>query len=76
MTEHNYPSDHGPGTSPFTDIGWAILDQIKPGVISDEARSYLCGLIAGAIHKVYEIGREGGSTELITDHAKIIRDDA
>ena len=73
-TEHTYPSEHGPGTSVFTDLGWAILDHIKPGVIPDEVRAYLCGLIAGAAGKAYEIGREGGSIELIADHAKALRE--
>lgn len=74
--QHTYPSEHAPGTSVFTDLGWAILDHIKPGIIGDEARAFLCGMIAGATSKVYSIGLQGGSLHVIAEHIKELKRDA
>lgn len=49
MTEHTYPDRYKPGTHWSTDAAWEILDRVKPGVIPDEVRALLAGLIAGRL---------------------------
>ena len=52
MTEtvqHTYPDRYPPGTHWASDAAWEILDTIKPGVISDDVRAFLAGLIAGRL---------------------------
>lgn len=56
----NYPHDH---PSPFVRIGWALLDQIPPGVVPEQWRFLLGGLVAGALQEAYTIGAEGRSME-------------
>lgn len=57
MTEHTYPSRHGPGTHWATDLGWEILDRIDPGAISPDHRAYICGAIAGTLMKLVNEGK-------------------
>jgi hypothetical protein len=47
--QHEYPSRYGPGVHWATDAAWEILDNIKPGVIDVDVRSFLAGLIAGRL---------------------------
>jgi hypothetical protein len=47
--EHEYPSDYAPGTHWAIDEAWAILDTIKPGVISADVRAFLAGQIAARL---------------------------
>ncbi|MGH6875931.1 MAG: hypothetical protein ACREHV_00990 [Rhizomicrobium sp.] len=47
-----YPSLHAPGTHWATDEAWNILDHITPGVIPDDARFLLGGLIAGTLMRM------------------------
>jgi hypothetical protein len=47
--QHTYASNYPPGTHWATDIGWKILDRIKPGVIPDDVRAFLAGQIAGQL---------------------------
>jgi hypothetical protein len=49
---HKYPSNYGPGIHWSTDEAWKILDTLPPGVLSDEHRAYLAGLIAGTLTRV------------------------
>jgi hypothetical protein len=48
---HSYPSHYPPGTHWATDAAWEILDTLKPGILSIEARSLLAGMIAGRLMK-------------------------
>lgn len=43
--------NHPPGSYWATDEAWEILDTIEPGVISDEVRAFLVGMIAGRLMK-------------------------
>ncbi len=54
--KHTYPSRHPRGSGWATDAGWDILDMINPGVIPEDVRAYLCGLIAGALERIAEEG--------------------
>lgn len=47
--QHEHPPYHNERSSIRT--GWEIADTIRPGVLSDAARSFLAGQIAGAIEK-------------------------
>lgn len=50
--KHEYPSKYGPGkpgAHPAVEEAWAILDTVKPGVIPLDVRSWLAGLITGAL---------------------------
>ena len=47
--EHEYPSNYPPGTHWAIDVAWEILNVIKPGVLSTDARSLLAGMIAAAL---------------------------
>lgn len=49
--KHEYPSKYPPGKHWATDAAWEILDRLKPGVLSIEARSLLAGMIAGRLMK-------------------------
>lgn len=45
-----YPSHYPPGSGHWAiDEAWQILDRIKDGVIPDDARAFLSGLIAGTL---------------------------
>lgn len=46
---HTYPSNYPPGTHWAVDAGWEILDIVKPGVIQDDVRFMLAGMIAGRL---------------------------
>lgn len=52
--KHTYPSQYGRGLIWHLDEAWDILDRIRPGVIPDDARSLLCGLISGTLSRVAE----------------------
>lgn len=47
--KHTYPSRYPPGTHWAVDAGWEILDIVKPGVIPDDVRFMLAGMIAGRL---------------------------
>lgn len=49
--KHTYPDRHPKGSYWATDVGWEILDRIKPGIIPDDVRAYICGAIAGTLVK-------------------------
>lgn len=49
MVEHTYPPDYKPGTHWAITEAWRILDQVKPGVLSDDVRMFLAGAIAGTL---------------------------
>lgn len=61
-TEHTYPSRYPPGTHWSIDAAWQILDQIQPGVIPDDARAFLAGLIAARLMAEREDRRRGFPT--------------
>jgi|SRR5882672_3133307 len=46
-----YPSKYPPGTHWSTNEAWSILDTIKDGVIPDDVRCFLAGLISGTLCK-------------------------
>ena len=52
MNEHTYPSKYPPGVHWATDMAWEILDQLRPGAISDDTRFVLAGMIAGSLMAV------------------------
>ena len=52
--EHTYPDRYPPGTHWALDAAWEILDRIKPGVISDDVRAFLAGLIAARLMRERE----------------------
>jgi hypothetical protein len=47
--KHTYLSRYLPGSHWATDEAWAILDLVKPGVIPDDVRFLLAGVIAGTL---------------------------
>jgi hypothetical protein len=47
--EHTYPDQYSPGSHWAITRGWEIVDLIKPGILSDQARALLCGAIEGAL---------------------------
>jgi hypothetical protein len=51
---HNYPSHYGRGIDKDLDEVWDILDLIKPGVIPDDVRMFLCGAFLGLIKRMKE----------------------
>ena len=53
---HTYPSKYPPGVHWSVDAGWEILDHVKPGVIPEDVRAFLCGMIAGALERVAKEG--------------------
>jgi hypothetical protein len=55
---HTYPSRHGPGADPWAVNAWAILDQVPPGIIPQNWRFLLGGLLAGALSETYQLGKE------------------
>lgn len=52
MSGHKYPPNYPPGTHWAIDKGWEVMDQIKPGRISDELRFLLAGQIAGMLMRM------------------------
>lgn len=46
---HTYPSQYPPGSHWAVDAGWEILDVFVPGVISDDVRCIIAGMIAGRL---------------------------
>jgi hypothetical protein len=60
--EHAYPSHHdprAPDAEPSLIAAFGVMDLLKPGVISHEARVYLAGCIEGLIDRAYRQGRDG-----------------
>lgn len=47
--QHPYPSEYRPGTHWATDEAWTILDRLPVGMLPDEDRFLVCGMIAGAL---------------------------
>jgi hypothetical protein len=65
---HTYPSKYGPDhPSPFIRMSWALLDNIAPGAIPNDARYLLAGMIAGALDQAYRIGLDGRSADELAD---------
>ena len=54
--KHTYPSRYPPGVHWATDEAWRILDAVKPGLVSDDVRAFLCGMIAGTLQRVAKEG--------------------
>lgn len=52
MPKHTYPPAYPPGTHWAVDIGWECLDRFEPGVIPDEVRFMLAGMITGLVLKM------------------------
>lgn len=64
MIEHSYPSNYPPDHPRWSiRLAWAILDRIRPGAMEQDHRSFLSGMIAGAIEKAYELGKAGTDPE-------------
>ena len=59
--QHTYPSNYPPGTHWATDEAWAILDTLKPGVISDDVRFFLAGSIAGTLMRIRRDAMRGST---------------
>ena len=60
---HEYPDRYRPGVHWATDAAWEILDQLKPGLIPQDARAYIAGQIAGRLMREQasvKIGPTGG----------------
>lgn len=51
LTEHPYPSNYRPGTHWSVDEAWEILDQLPVGILPDDHRFLIAGMIAGALLK-------------------------
>lgn len=68
--KHRYPSDYAPGADQHWAINWAweIVDAIRPGVIPDDARTLLAGMIAGGLIKAWRIGESGNGMPYNTPH--------
>ncbi len=49
--KHPYPSRHRPGTHWATDESWRLLDRLPVGLLPDDYRFLLGGMIAGALMK-------------------------
>ena len=50
--QHTYPLGYGPETHWAMQEAWAILDTIKPGVLSHDVRNFLAGQIVGTLIRV------------------------
>lgn len=72
--KHTYPSKYPPGTSWHTDAAWEILDIIKPGVLDDDVRAVLGGMIAGRVSREREQAAKIADTRGCPHIAKAIRD--
>lgn len=59
--QHEYPSRHGPGSTPWATGAWEILDQLKPGKLTRSDRFMVGGMLAGALMKMFEAGREASA---------------
>ena len=59
MTAHTYPDRYPPGTHWSLDAAWEILDTIKPGVIPDDVRALLAGMISGRLMQERETANRG-----------------
>lgn len=55
--QHTYPSRYPKGEHWAVDVGWEVLDRIKPGLIPNEIRAYLAGAIAGVAMKYAAEGK-------------------
>lgn len=71
-TEHTYPSRHLPGSHWATDEAWDILDRFNPGVIPEDYRAFLAGMIAGTLLKYSNIKNEN---KMLLEALKRIRDE-
>jgi hypothetical protein len=52
VEQHRYPSLYPPGSHWSIDEAWAILDRLPPGMLPDEWRFLLAGIIAGTLQRV------------------------
>jgi len=50
--QHTYPLYSGPGTSQNLTEAWAIVDSLNPGVLTNEQRDFLAGMIAGTLNRI------------------------
>jgi hypothetical protein len=60
--QHVYPSDYAPGPNQHWAVNeaWEILDSLRPGAMSDEARAFIAGKITGALMVA---ARDGGKAK-------------
>lgn len=49
--KHEYPSEYPPGKHWAIDEAWRILDSLKPDALDISQRSFIAGMIAGALMK-------------------------
>lgn len=54
--KHPYPSRYGRGTHWAIDEAWDILDLLPVGLLPDDTRFLLSGMIAGALTRVAQYG--------------------
>jgi len=59
--KHEYPSQHMPGSSPWTTAAWEILDKLRPDALKSSDRFMLGGMIAGALQEMFKAGREAAA---------------
>ena len=59
MTEHTYPEGSAPGPEQdwAINVAWEILDHIKPGVIPDHVRDFICGMMTAKLHLAARHGK-------------------
>jgi hypothetical protein len=50
--QHTYPLFSGPGTSWSLTEAWTIVDRLKPGVLTNDERDFLAGMIAGTLDRI------------------------
>jgi hypothetical protein len=55
--QHTYPSRYAPGQHWAIDEAWAILDQLTPGLLPDDIRILLAGMIFGTLMRLARDGR-------------------
>jgi hypothetical protein len=70
--QHEYPSNYPPGKHWAIDAAWEILDTLKPGVLSIEARSLLAGMITGRLMKQGLEDALEQSVKLQSHYAKLL----
>jgi hypothetical protein len=55
--QHTYPPIYTPGESWAADEAWAILDTLRPGVLTEVTRLFLAGMVTGALLRLSRDGR-------------------
>ena len=65
---HVYPAGLGPQSRvPSVVVGFGVIDLVKPGVLSDVARTLLAGAIAGALDEAYRMGARGTPLDVLAE---------